>query len=149
MLYTKLTIAAMCLAYNAHHGQVDKGGVPYIFHPFHLAEQMEDEVSCTAALLHDVVEDTDITMEQLAEQFPAEVIDVLRLLTHEEGVPYMDYLARLAPNPVARRIKLADIAHNDCEERAKFGNPPMTAEKREYFRKKYAKAREFLLSFEK
>lgn len=148
MLYTQLTVTAMKLAYSAHHGQVDKGGVPYIFHPFHLAEQMEDEISCTAALLHDVVEDTDITLEQLAELFPPEVIDVLRLLTHEEGVPYMDYLARLAPNPIARRIKLADIAHNDCEERALHGDPPMSPQRREHFRKKYKAARDFLLTFE-
>lgn len=148
MLYTNMTVAAMKLAYAAHHGQVDKGNVPYIFHPFHLAEQMEDEVSCTAALLHDVVEDTDITLEQLSQQFPPEVIEILRLLTHEKGVPYMDYLKKLAPNPIARKIKLADIAHNDCEERALSGDPPMTPERRAYFRQKYQSARDCLLSFE-
>ena len=88
MIYTELTIRAMNLAYTAHHGQFDKGGVPYIFHPIHLAEQMEDELSCCAALLHDVAEDTDITLEDLAAEFPPEVVGAVRLLTHEEGIPF-------------------------------------------------------------
>ena len=62
MLYTPLTIQAMKIAYTAHHGQVDKGGVPYIFHPIHLAELMKDEYTTCVALLHDVVEDTDVTL---------------------------------------------------------------------------------------
>ena len=66
MIYTEWTKKAMKLAYKAHHGQVDKGGMPYVFHPFHLAEQMDDEISTVAALLHDVVEDTDWTLEALA-----------------------------------------------------------------------------------
>ena len=66
MIYTELTIRAMNLAYNAHHGQFDKGGVPYIFHPIHLAEQMDNEISTCVALLHDTVEDTAVTLEQLA-----------------------------------------------------------------------------------
>ena len=70
MIYTELTIKAMNLAYSAHHGQFDKGGVPYIFHPIHLAESMDDEISTCVALLHDTVEDTDVTLEQLAQAFP-------------------------------------------------------------------------------
>ena len=69
MIYTELTIRAMNLAYTAHHGQFDKGGVPYIFHPIHLAEQMDDEISTCVALLHDTVEDTAVTLEQLAAEF--------------------------------------------------------------------------------
>ena len=65
MVYTELTNKAMKIAYDAHHGQFDKGGIPYIYHPIHLAEQMDDEVECVCALLHDVVEDTDITFEDL------------------------------------------------------------------------------------
>ena len=63
MIYTPLTMKAMKFAYDAHHGQVDAGGVPYVLHPVHLAEQMEDEVSACVALLHDIVEDTDTTIE--------------------------------------------------------------------------------------
>ena len=76
MIYTPLTKAAMEIAYRAHHGQLDKSGVPYIFHPIHLAEQMVDEVTVCVALLHDVVEDTDITFEALeGEGFTAEIIE--------------------------------------------------------------------------
>ena len=79
MIYTPLTNKAMKIAYRAHHGQKDYNGIPYIFHPIHLAESMDDEISCCAALLHDVVEDTSVTMEFLAREFPREVIDVLKL----------------------------------------------------------------------
>ena len=70
MIYTPLTQKAMLLAYDAHHGQLDKGGVPYIFHPIHLAEQMPDELTTIVALLHDVVEDTALTLDDLAHDFP-------------------------------------------------------------------------------
>ena len=62
MIYTDNTRKAMKIAYNAHNGQVDKSGVPYIFHPIHLAEQMNTEEECIVALIHDVVEDTDMTL---------------------------------------------------------------------------------------
>ena len=69
MIYTSMTIKAMKLAYKAHEGQVDRSGVPYIFHPIHLAEQMDEEISCTVALLHDVVEDTEVTLAELERRF--------------------------------------------------------------------------------
>ena len=69
MIYTSMTIKAMKLAYKAHEGQVDRSGVPYIFHPIHLAEQMDEEISCTVALLHDVVEDTEVTLAELEQAF--------------------------------------------------------------------------------
>lgn len=113
MIYTTLTKKAIRIAFDAHKDQTDKTGLPYIHHPFHLAELMTDEYSTCVALLHDVVEDTDITFEQLeAEGFPPEVMDSLRLMTHDDAVPYMDYVAALKPNPIARAVKLADLAHN-------------------------------------
>ncbi len=113
MIYTPLTKQAMKLAYRAHHGQTDKSGIPYIFHPMHLAEQMEDEFSTCAALLHDVVEDTDMTFADLeAEGFPAAVIEALKLLTHAPAVPYLEYVKAIRPNPIARAVKLADLRHN-------------------------------------
>lgn len=112
MIYTPMTKKAMCLAYAAHHGQTDKVGVPYIFHPFHLAEQVDDEFSCCVALLHDTVEDTDVTLEQLAKEFPAEVVDAVALLTHAEGVDYLDYVRAIKSDPIARKVKLADLRHN-------------------------------------
>ena len=113
MLYTELTKMAMKLCFEAHNGQTDKNGIPYVFHPYHLAEQMTDEISTVCALLHDVVEDTDYTFEDMKEMgFPDEVIAVLKLLTHDGEVPYMEYVRCLSDDPVARRVKLADLAHN-------------------------------------
>ena len=140
MIYTELTAKAMRIAYDAHHGQVDKGGLPYIFHTMHLAEAMEDEISCCAALLHDVVEDTDVTMEDLAKEFPDEVIEVLKLLTHPKEVPYFDYVRNIKGNPIAVKIKLADIAHNSDQSRC----PNLTREQLAYFQSKYQKARAIL-----
>ena len=138
MIYTDLTIKAMNLAYNAHHGQFDKGGVPYIFHPIHLAESMDDEISTCVALLHDTVEDTDVTLEQLAGEFPREVVEAVRLLTHPEGVEYFDYVRAIRQNSIAVKVKLADLAHNGDPKRiSNQGN----AEKR---RAKYAAARKIL-----
>lgn len=113
MIYTPLTKKALRLCFEAHKEQVDKTGMPYVFHPFHLAEQMTDEISTVCALLHDVVEDTDYTFENLLEMgFPTEAVDVLRLLTHADDVPYMDYVKNLSSNPYARAVKLADLRHN-------------------------------------
>ena len=72
MIYTKLTVKAMQIAYKAHHGQYDVNGVPYIFHPYHIAEQMTDEITVCTALLHDVVEDTDMTFEEVVVETGAQ-----------------------------------------------------------------------------
>lgn len=143
MIYTKLTNKAMKLAYDAHHGQLDVNGIPYIFHPCHLAEQMPDEITTCAALLHDVVEDTDVTMEELEAEFPKEVIDALRLLTHDDSTDYFDYVRALKSNPVARTVKLADLSHNQDESR--ITDPgAVRPERLERWRQKYKKAREIL-----
>lgn len=118
MVYTPLTRKAMSLAYAAHHGQTDKSGMPYIFHPFHLADSMTDELTCTAALLHDVVEDTDWTFEALAaEGIPEPVLEALALLTHDPAVPYLDYVRRIRSNPIAAAVKRADLLHNSDSSR--------------------------------
>ena len=143
MIYTPLTIKAMTIAYDAHHGQVDKAGVPYVFHPFHLAESMDDEISCCAALLHDVVEDTDVTLEQLAKEFPAEIVEAVRLLTHDPETNYHDYVRAIKANPVAVKVKFADLDHNSDQSR--FAGVEVPKERLGYFRDKYAKARAILL----
>ena len=113
MVYTKKTKLAMRIAFEAHKDQMDKCGVPYVFHPIHLAEQMTDETTTCVALLHDVVEDTPITFTELEEYgFDAAVIEALKLLTHDEDVPYMDYVVALKHNKVAKAVKLADLRHN-------------------------------------
>lgn len=113
MIYTPLTKKAMKLCFTAHKDQFDKSGLPYVFHPFHLAEQMTDEFTTVATLLHDVVEDTEYTFSDLADMgFPEEVLAALRLLTHDPAVPYMDYVAQAKSNPIARAVKIADLLHN-------------------------------------
>lgn len=143
MVYTPLTMKAMQIAYAAHHGQVDKAGMPYVFHPMHLAEQMEDEISCCVALLHDTVEDTDITLEDLEKEFPRSVTEPLKLLTHPKEVPYLDYVRGIRENPVAVKVKLADIAHNSDQTR--LSGCGMSEEVKAYFRDKYTKAKAILL----
>ena len=143
MIYTPLTIKAMNIAYTAHHGQVDKAGVPYIFHPLHLAEQMDDEISCCAALLHDTVEDTDVTLAQLAEIFPAEVVETVRLLTHDPDTDYFEYVRAIQSNPTAMKVKLADLAHNTDETR--FSGVAVPKDRIGYLRDKYTKAKAILL----
>lgn len=142
MIYTALTKKALKLCFEAHKDQVDKTDVPYVFHPFHLAEQMTDEITTVCALLHDVVEDTDYTLADLAEMgFPDEVIDALALLTHDPAVPYMDYVAAVAVNPVARAVKIADLKHNSDLTRMEPSQIDEWAIKRN---EKYKKALELL-----
>ena len=113
MIYTNKTKAAMKLCFEAHKEQKDKSGQPYVFHPFHVAEQMDDEESTVVALLHDVVEDCDYSLDDIAEEgFGDAVVEALRLLTHEDGMPYLDYIRRIRTNPLATKVKLADLAHN-------------------------------------
>ena len=142
MVYTELTNKAMKIAYSAHHGQLDYNGIPYIFHPIHLAEQMEDEISCCAALLHDVAEDTDVTLEDLAREFPEEVIRVLKLLTHEKGTDYFDYVRSIKADPIAVKVKLADLDHNSDQTRCVGSD--LTEEQLAYWRQKYTRATKLL-----
>ena len=147
MIYTPLTNKALVFAYNAHHGQLDYNGIPYIFHPLHLAEQMEDEISCCAALLHDVVEDTPVTLEELAREFPREVVEVVALLTHGDNAEnsnsdYFSYLLPIKAHPIAKRVKLADIAHNSDQTRC-IGSD-LSPEQLAHWKQKYQKALKIL-----
>lgn len=142
MIYTKLTRRAMNVMYEAHQGQVDKAGVPYIFHPIHVAEQMLDEKTTIVALLHDVVEDSDINLGQLS-YFGDDVIEALSLLTHSKDVDYFDYIRKLSMNSIARRVKLADLRHNSDLKRL-----PYVTEKDIKRRNKYLRAIDYLESIE-
>lgn len=103
----------MKLCFAAHKDQKDKSGLPYVFHPFHLAESMTDEETTAAALLHDVMEDTPFTAEDLRNAgIPEPVMQALLLLTHDPATPYMDYVEAIGKNPIARAVKLADLRHN-------------------------------------
>ena len=141
MIYTELTKKAMRIAYDAHQGQFDECGVPYVFHPVHLAEQMTTEKACCAALLHDVLEDTDITAEQLREMgMPIDVVFAVQLLTHGPDVDYMDYVRGIKPNAIAKAVKLADLEHNS--DLSRFTR--VTGEDMERNRK-YAEAKRILM----
>ena len=130
----------MKLCFRAHKEQTDKSGIPYVFHPIHLAEQMGDEDTAVVALLHDVVEDTDYTLEDLrAMGFNQNVIEAIRLMTHAEGVPYLDYVAKIKENPIARAVKLADLAHNSDLTRLDIVDEKALARV-----EKYARARKLL-----
>ena len=121
MLYTPMTKKALRLCCRAHREQVDKSGLPYALHPLHLAEQMQTEDTIITALLHDVVEDTAWTLEELkAEGFSQAVLEALALLTHDPSLPYLDYVARIKENPIARQFKLADLRHNRDLSRLDF-----------------------------
>ena len=113
MIYSEITKKAMKICFQAHKDQVDKSGMPYVFHPFHLAEQMEDELATAAALLHDVAEDSRYTFSDLRDMgFPEPVVEAVRMMTHDPSVPYMEYVAGLKSNPITRAVKLADLRHN-------------------------------------
>ena len=113
MLYTLLTKKALLISFNAHKDQKDKSGMPYVYHPYEVAIQMDDEYSTCVALLHDVVEDTDITLEDLKnEGFPKEVVDAIAMMTHDDKIPYLDYIREIKKNPIAAKVKLADLRHN-------------------------------------
>ena len=112
LLYTALTKKALRIAFDAHKKQVDKSGLPYVYHPFEVASAMAGEYETCVALLHDVVEDTEITLEDLSKESSREIIDTLRLLTHDEKVPYFDYVRAIRNNAIANAVKLADLQHN-------------------------------------
>ena len=118
LLYTPLTKKAMQLCFAAHKNQFDKSGMPYVIHPLHLAEQMETEEEVCTALLHDVLEDAAYTLSELRKAgIPEVVLEALRLLTRDSHTRYLDYVVRLRKNPIARRVKLADLAHNSNLDR--------------------------------
>lgn len=108
---------AMKLAYEAHDGQVDLDGNPVIFHPVTVALLGKTKEETIVGLLHDVVEDTDYTFADLEDMgFSENVIDALKLLTHEKGVPYEDYIRRIGEsgNALAINVKRNDLTHNLC-----------------------------------
>jgi (p)ppGpp synthase/HD superfamily hydrolase len=116
---------AIALAVEAHAGEVDKQGKPYILHPLHLMMQMETAEEMITAVLHDVVEDTPTTLEDLRQQgFPEAVLEALALLTHDTAsTSYKEYVAAVKPNPLARKVKLADSgAQYGCASSAGDGD---------------------------
>ena len=112
-------------ALEAHRGQVDKSGADYINHPLAVAAQVDDVSAIIVALLHDTIEDTALTLDELREKIPLtdDETAALKLLTHDEKIPYFDYVAAIKSNPLARRVKIADLRHNADLSRIKNPSP--------------------------
>ena len=101
------------IAVEAHRGQKDKAGADYILHPMMVASNVgDDESAIIVALLHDVVEDTNVTLEDLQSLLTSEELSALKLLTHNDEVPYLDYVRLIKENTLATKVKLADLQNN-------------------------------------
>lgn len=110
---------ALEIAVLAHKGQVDKNGMSYILHPMAVAAQLDSLELKTIAILHDTIEDTNVTADYLLEKgIPKNIVETVQLLSKPEGEDYESYLRRVKANPLARRVKLADLANNTDPKRA-------------------------------
>ncbi len=134
---------AIEIAARAHRGQIDKAGDPYILHVLRVMLRMTDETGMVAGVLHDIIEDTPWTAADLAaEGFPPEVVRVIQLLSRNEGESYEDFISRLAPDPLARSIKIADLEDNMDLSRL----PSVSARDRERL-DRYQQARQALMKW--
>lgn len=115
MYYSEMVKKAVNIMFEAHKEDFDKGGYPYVFHPFYLATKVDGENETCVALLHDVIEDhgDKYSFEYLEnEGFNKEIIERLKLLTHKKDVPYMDYIVEISKNNIAKKVKIEDLKHN-------------------------------------
>jgi len=104
---------AISIAAQAHEGQLDKAGAPYILHPLRVMLKMTTEDEMIVAVLHDVIEDSDLTIERLRQEgFDGEVLAALECLTKRGGEEYWEYIARVRMNPLAIKVKIADLEDN-------------------------------------
>lgn len=104
---------ALQIACKAHDGQTDKAGAPYIFHPIRVANRCSTDEERTVALLHDTIEDTEITFEYLlSEGFPRNIVDAILSVTRNEDESYEDFIRRTRLNPIGRQVKLHDLEDN-------------------------------------
>ena len=110
--FEELYQKALDIATKAHSGQTDRGGHPYIGHPLHVAAHVDGKAEKIIALLHDVVEDTDVTIKDLEQVFPKLITDAVNKLTHRKDKNYLEYIIALKENEYARRVKIADMKHN-------------------------------------
>ena len=132
---------AVALARKAHEGQLDKAGLPYIEHPLRVMAMVETEAQQMAAVLHDVLEDTPITADDLrAAGCPEQVVQAVIALSHWDDEPMETYLARVVADPIAIVVKRADIADNSSPHRLGQLDPRL----QERLKIKYARSLEFL-----
>ena len=113
MIYTPDTKKAMKLMAKYHEGQTDRAGLPYILHPWHVAEQMLFSESTIVALLHDIIEDTECTIDILRKEgFSERVIEAVDILTHRKEDSYDEYIQSISTNMLATEVKIEDLRHN-------------------------------------
>lgn len=111
--YNELYDHALRIAIRAHEGQQDKSGREYVMHPICVAERCKDTRAKIVALLHDTIEDTDVTIEYLRKEgFPEEIIDAVLSVTKQEGENYEDFVRRAARNAIGKEVKIADLEDN-------------------------------------
>jgi len=104
---------AIAIAARAHEGQVDKAGMPYVLHPLRMMLNVDTPEARMAAVLHDVVEDTSVTLEHLRDEgFPDSVLAAVEALTKHEGEDYEAFIRRAGACPIARKVKLVDLRDN-------------------------------------
>jgi hypothetical protein len=103
---------ALMVAIRAHEGQKRKSGEPYITHPLAVCEAVKTVEEKTVAILHDVVEDSNITLDDLRKDFPENIVDAVDHVTRRDGEKYKDFIIRAKRNEIARVVKIADIEHN-------------------------------------
>ena len=116
----KLSEKAFEIAKKAHAGQKDKAGVEYILHPMTVASKMHTDVERAVAYLHDVVEDTNVSLSDLCKAgMTEEIVRAVDAITKREGEPYDSYILRLSQNPLAVKVKIADMEHNSDISRIK------------------------------
>ena len=131
---------ALSIARKTHEGQLDKAGVDYIEHPIYVASQVDTEEEKAVALLHDVIEDSPVSAEELLQAgLPETVVTAVHVLTKKKEQDYQTYLETVKKNPLARVVKLADLKHNSDLSRLSS----ITEKDRERL-KKYKKAIDFL-----
>ena len=111
---TKNEEKALQIAIEAHEGQKDKVGTPYVLHPITVGFMGENEAEMIVGFLHDVVEDTSVSIEDLEKAFDKDITDALRLLTHDKSEPYWTYVDRRknSGNKLALAVKTNDLKHN-------------------------------------
>jgi len=133
---------AITLASDAHSNQFDKQGEPYILHPIRVMMKFEDSIHRIAAVLHDVVEDTSVSITLINQRFGSEVSDIVDLLTRRKDEKYEKYILRISQHLIASRIKIADLEDNMDLKRWKFGKK--VTNENFAMMKRYLKAHAFL-----
>jgi (p)ppGpp synthase/HD superfamily hydrolase len=124
--FETLLALAIAIANQAHAGQLDKAGKPYISHPLTVMAQMDTLESKIVAVLHDAIEDSDLAIEDLVKQgFPEFITDAIAAITKLDGEQYEDYIVRVKSNAIARKVKIADVTHN--MDMSRIANPTAKA----------------------